>query len=73
MNEPTCKNCIVYLRPYYVGDPADLRQKLCEELRSSGACLVQNSQRVIVVVAPEAIDVSSSAVLQAVWRLAGRR
>jgi len=27
---------------------------LCEKLRASGACLVQNSQRVIVIVAPQA-------------------
>jgi len=44
---PTCQDCICC-------SSLTIRYELCKRLRATGACLVQNSQRVIVVVAPEA-------------------
>lgn len=46
--QPTCQDCVCC-------SSLTIRYELCERLRATGACLVQNSQRVIVVVAPQAM------------------
>lgn len=46
--QPTCQSCICC-------SSLKIRYELCERMRATGACLVQNSQRVIVVVASQAM------------------
>jgi len=54
---PTCQDCVVC-------SSLTIRYELCERLRATGACLIQNSQRVIVVVAPQAMAREVKALVQ---------
>jgi len=47
--QPTCQDCVCC-------SSLTIRFELCEHLRATGACLIQKSQRVVVVVArPETL------------------